>query len=194
MSASCQVFDVLALVIFQVFGGGVGIGFYLICRVQQRIECTFVALQQVGQGQAVVVFIEDVVGGAGDAVCAARICADGNPELLQRPVMAEVIRGVAGFVVVAGTAQRFFVAAFFVEFFDAVDNEFFELFRLGCVVVELCVDFRAVGFGFADVCLDIYLIVAGFGKALVVGVVEVVARLDGFGREVEVGSVSVSSR
>ena len=42
--------------------------------------------------------------------------------------------------------------------------------------------------------MDIYLIVAGFGKALVVGVVEVVARLDGFGREVEVGSVSVSSR
>ena len=92
-------------------------------------------------------------------------------------MMAEVIRGVAGCVVVGGGAEGFFVAAFFVEFFDAADNEFFEVFRRGGVVVELLVDFRAVGFDFADVRAGAYLIFAGLIKALVIGVFEVVAGL-----------------
>jgi len=78
---------------------------------------------------------------------------------------------------VGGATEGVFVAAFFVKLFDAADNEFFECIRRGRVVVELFVDFRAVGFDFADVRAGAYLIFAGLIKALVIGVFEVVAGL-----------------
>jgi len=54
-----QVFDSLAVVFIEIFVCRIGAGFCLVCRVQQWVKRVFVALQDIGKGEAVVAFVKD---------------------------------------------------------------------------------------------------------------------------------------